>query len=66
MSTVQTLESELIKLPPAELRQIRDWLNDLLEDQFAFTDEFEADIQQSEREMAAGEHSRTRQPTSGQ
>ena len=66
MNTVQTLESELLKLSPAELRQIRDWLDDLLEDQLEFTGEFEADIRQSEREMAAGEHSRTRQPTPGQ
>ena len=66
MNAVQPLESELIKLSPAELRQIRDWLDDLLEDQREFTDEFEADIRQSEREMATGERSRTRQPTAGQ
>ena len=62
MSTVQILESELLKLSTAEMRQIRDWLDDLLEDQLKFTDEFEAEIQQSEREMAAGRHSRTRPP----
>ena len=57
MSTVQNLESELLKLSPAEMRQIRDWLDDLLEDQLKFTDEFEAEIQQSESEMAKGRHS---------
>ena len=65
MNTVQILESELLKLSPAEMRQIRDWLDDLLEDQLKFTDEFEAEIQQSERDMAAGGHSRTRRPMAG-
>ena len=66
MNTVQALESELRRLSPAELRQIRDWLDDLLEDQLQFTDEFEAEIQQSEREMTAGGHCRTRPPMAGQ
>ncbi|MDA1274075.1 MAG: hypothetical protein O2960_08480 [Verrucomicrobia bacterium] len=61
-SPVQILESELLKLSPAEMRQIRDWLDDLLEDQLKFTDEFEAEIQQSEQEMVAGRHSRARPP----
>ena len=54
MNTVQSLESELLKLSPAEMREIRDWLDNLLEDRLKFTGEFEAEIQQSEREMAAG------------
>ena len=66
MNTVQNLESELLKLSPAEMRQIRDWLDDLLEDQLKFTDTFEAEIQQSESEMAAGIHSRTHPPTARQ
>ena len=63
---MEALESELLKLSPAEMRQVRDWLDDLLEDRFHFADEFEAEIQQSEREMAVGGHVRTRQPTAGQ
>ena len=66
MSKVQALESELRKLSPAEMRQVRDWLDDLLEDQLEFAGEFEAEIQQSEREMTAGIHARTRQPAAGQ
>ena len=62
MSKVQTIESELQKLTPAEIREVRDWLENFMEDQLHFTDEFEADIQQSERDMAAGGSSRTRQP----
>ena len=60
MSKVQQLEAELEKLSPAELQQIRDWLDDLLEDQLPFTDEFEARLKQSEQEMASGNRPRTR------
>ncbi len=60
MSKVQQLEAELEKLSPAELQQIRDWLDDMLEDQLPFTDEFEARLKQSEQEMASGIRPRTR------
>ncbi len=66
MSKVQTIEAELQKLSPVEIRQVREWLENFLEDQLHFNDEFEADIQHSEREMAAGLHSRTRQPGAAQ
>jgi hypothetical protein len=61
MSKVQKIEAELQKLSPAEMVQVRDWLDSFLEDQMQFTDEFEAKIQESERDMAAGKRSRTRQ-----
>ncbi len=66
MSKVQAIESELQKLTPEEIREVRDWLENFLEDQFQFTDEFEADIRQSERDMAADASARTRQPAAGQ
>ncbi len=66
MSKVQAIESELQKLTPEEIREVRDWLENFLEDQLHFTDDFEADIQQSERDMAAGLSSRTRQPAAGE
>jgi len=62
VSKTEQIEAELQKLSPAELRKIRDWLDDFLEDQLPFTPEFEAQIQQSEREMAAGTRPRVRQP----
>jgi hypothetical protein len=52
MSKVARIESELAKLSQAELGQIRDWLENLFEDDLEFTPEFESAIQQSEREMA--------------
>jgi len=62
MSNVQEIEAAIEKLSPEEQRQIRDWIDDLLEDELEFTDEFKAKIEQSERDMSAGRASRTRQP----
>ena len=62
MSKVVQIETELEKLTQAELREVRAWLDDLIEDDLEFTPEFESAIQQSEREMAAGLRPRTRQP----
>jgi hypothetical protein len=62
MSKVQQLEAEMQKLSPAELHEIRDWLDNFVEDQLQFTDEFEAQIKSSEQEMASGLQPRTRRP----
>jgi len=56
------MESELRKLSQAELRQIREWLDDFIEDELEFTPEFENSIQRSERDMAAGKAPRVRRP----
>jgi hypothetical protein len=52
MSKVQMIEAELQTLTQAELRQVRVWLDDILEDELEFTDEFEAKIRASEQDMA--------------
>ena len=62
MSTVQEIESAIRRLSAEEMRQVRDWLENVLEDQLAFTPEFEAKIAHSEQEMATGLKPRTRQP----
>ena len=62
MSKVAQIEAELEKLSPAELRQVRDWLDDFTEDRLEFKPDFEAAIQQSEQEMAIGMRPRVRQP----
>lgn len=62
MSKVEQMESELRKLSQAELRQIRAWLDDLIEDELEFTAEFEQSIQQSERDLADGKSARVREP----
>jgi mRNA-degrading endonuclease RelE of RelBE toxin-antitoxin system len=62
VSKVEQMESELRKLSQAELRQIREWLDDFIEDELEFTAEFENSIQRSERDMAAGKAVRVREP----
>lgn len=62
VSKVEQIETELQALSRAELRQVRDWLDDMIEDSLEFTPEFEAAIQKSEREMGEGVRPRVRQP----
>ena len=62
MSKVAQVEAELEILSQVELRQVRDWLDDLIEDELEFTPEFESAIQQSERKLAKDIRPRTRQP----
>ena len=62
MSKVEQIEAELGKLSQSELCQIRNWLDDVLEDGLEFKPEFEAAIQKSESEMAKGISSRVREP----
>ena len=50
MSRVEQLTAELEKLSEPELSRIRDWLDNILEDQWEFTPEFEGAIQRSERD----------------
>ena len=66
MSNVQNIEVQLRKLSAGELREVRDWLDDFLEDQLPFTEEFESQIRQSEQEMTSGERPRVRQPQAPQ
>jgi hypothetical protein len=62
VSKVEQMESELRKLSQAELRQIREWLDDFIEDELEFTPEFEQSIRQAEREMVDGKSARVREP----
>ncbi len=60
MSTVQEIESALSRLSSEEMRQVRDWLEQQLEDQLPLSDQFKGQINRSEREMTAGQRPRTR------
>lgn len=62
MSLIEDIEAQLEKLSQNELRKIREWLDDLIEDDLEFTPEFEKAIGQSEDEMSGGLQPRTRQP----
>jgi hypothetical protein len=62
VSKVEQVEAELRRLSQAELRQIRDWLDDVIEDELEFAPEFEQSIQQAERDLADGKTARVREP----
>ena len=54
MSTVQEIEAALPRLSRAEVEAIRAWIDDYLEEQLELTDEVKAKLDQSKREIAAG------------
>jgi len=62
MSKVEQIEAELQSLSPADLKRVRDWLDNFVEDRLEFREDFEAAVQESEREMAAGLRPRVRKP----
>lgn len=62
MSKVEQLEAAMSNLTVDELQEIRDWLENFLEDELELTDEFKAQIEQAERDMAEGRYSRIRRP----
>jgi len=62
MSKIQRIEAELKQLSPAELKQVREWLDDFVEDALEFTPEFESTIRESDREMASEVKLRMQKP----
>ena len=60
MSTVQEIEAAIPRLSRAELEQLRAWFEDYLEDQLELTEEVKAKLDESRREIAAGDYT-TRQ-----
>ena len=61
MSTVHEIEAAIPKLSRAEIEEIREWIDDYLEGQLELTDDVKAKLDQSRREIAAGQYT-TRQP----
>jgi hypothetical protein len=61
MSTVQEIEAAIPRLSRAEIEEIRAWIDDFLEDQLELTDEVKAKLDESRREITAGNFT-TRQP----
>ncbi len=53
VSKIEQIEAELRDLSPAELRQVRDWLIEMVATQQQFREDFEPAIWESEQEMAA-------------
>jgi hypothetical protein len=61
VSTVKEIEAALPKLSRAEIEEIRAWIDDFLEDQLELTDTVKTKLDQSRKEIAAGNYT-TRQP----
>ena len=66
MSSVKEIESALAKLTLDEKQAIRDWLDDLIEDQLEVNDKFKAKVQRAKQEIADGVYSRVRKPKIGE
>ena len=61
MSTVKEIQAAIPGLSREEIEQIRQWIDNYLEDQLELTDEVKAKLDQSRSEIAAGQYT-TRQP----
>jgi hypothetical protein len=61
MSTVQDIEAAIPRLTRAEVEALRKWIDEYLEDQLELTEEVKAKLDQSRREIAAGQFT-TRRP----
>ena len=61
MSTVKEIQAAIPKLSRAEIEQIRQWIDDYLEERVELTDQVKAKLDQSRREIAAGQYT-TRRP----
>ena len=61
MSTVKEIEAALPKLSRAEIEEIREWIDDYLEDQLELSDDVIDKLDQSRDEIAAGQYT-THQP----
>ena len=49
---VQEIEQAIRTLPRREVEQLREWIENFLEDQFEFTDEFAASIDRGKKDIA--------------
>jgi hypothetical protein len=54
MSTVAEVEQAILSFSPAEQEQLREWLENLLEDRLEMTEEFRAEIEAGKADIAAG------------
>ena len=54
MSTVKEIEEAIVKLSPEDLAAVREFVEQVAEDQLEMTDEFKAAIEAGERDIASG------------
>jgi hypothetical protein len=56
VSTAEEIRTAIPKLPRAEIEAIREWIDDFLEDRLELTDAVKAKLDESRREIAAGQY----------
>ena len=56
MKTLEQIETEVRKLSPQEQERLRDWLENLLEDRLELKDEFKAEIEAGQKDIAEGRY----------
>lgn len=61
MSTVKEIQAAIPKLSREQIEEIREWIDDYLEEKLELTEDVKAKLDQSRREIAAGQYT-TRQP----
>ena len=61
MSTVKEIQAAIPNLSREEIEQIRQWIDDYLENQLELSDDVKSKLDQSRAEIAAGNYT-TRQP----
>jgi hypothetical protein len=61
MSTVQEIEAAIPRLSRAELEELHVWFQDYVEDHLELADDVKARLDESRREIAAGNYT-TRRP----
>jgi len=54
MSMLEQVKEQVKRLSAAEQEALRDWLDNMLEDELEFTDEFKAKIERAKRDIAEG------------
>ena len=54
MSALEHIEEQVRRLSKAEQAALRDWLENILEDDLEFTDEFKAKIERGEKDIREG------------
>jgi predicted transcriptional regulator len=59
--SLEQVEDAVLKLSPREQEELRDWLENLLEDRLEMTDAFKEEIKAGKADIAAG-RVRTRRP----
>jgi hypothetical protein len=52
--SVAEVEKAILTFSPKEQEELRDWLENLLEDRLEMTDEFKAEIEAGKADIAAG------------